>query len=67
MLRKICKDVVNTGAYVANKQINRRLCRSPEVGWVLEMTRMATMLDNPEGFTRESELLVRATENPTEF
>ena len=28
---------------------------------------MATMLrDNPEGSTRESELLVKATENPTE-
>ena len=37
-------------------QINRRLCRSPEVGWLLEMTRMATMLDNPEGSTRESGL-----------
>ena len=24
------------------------------------------MLDNPEGFTQESELLVKATENPTE-
>ena len=29
-------------------------------------TRMATMLDNPEGSTRESELLVKATYNPTE-
>ena len=27
---------------------------------------MATMLDNPEGSTRESDLLVKATENPTE-
>ena len=66
VLRRRCQDVVNTGAYVANTQINRRLCRSPEVGWVLEMTRMATMLDIPEGSTRESELLVKATENPTE-
>ena len=47
-------------------QINRRLCRSPDVGWVLEMTRMATMLDNPDESTRESDLLVKATENPTE-
>ena len=62
MLTRRCKDVVNTGAYVTNTQINRRLCRSPEVGWVLEITRMATMVDNPEGSTRESELLVKAAE-----
>ena len=48
-------------------QMNRKLCRSPDVCWVLETTRMATMLrDNPEGSTRESGLLVKATENPTE-
>ena len=34
---------------------------------VLEMTRTATMLDNPEGSIRESGLLVKATENPTEI
>ena len=33
---------------------------------VLEMTRMATIPDSQEGSTRESELLVKATENPTE-
>ena len=27
---------------------------------------MAMMLDNPQGSTQESELLVKATENPTE-
>ncbi|CAB1096129.1 unnamed protein product [Ectocarpus sp. CCAP 1310/34] len=42
-------------------QINRRVCRSPEDGWVLEMTRMATMADSQEGSTRESELLVNSS------
>ena len=46
--------------------MNHRLYSSPEVGGVLEIIIMVTMLDNPEGSTRGIELLVKAIENPTE-